>query len=204
MPTVSAVSAVLFDLGGVYYTEGFHDGLFAIARELGQDEEPFFQQGVAAVFTTGYVEGRCPERAFWAELARRTGAPGDLFPLRERILSAFRPQPGMTELVRRVREKVKVGLLTDQTNWLYELEERDGFFPEFDQVISSYEEGITKRDHAMFRLACERFSLLPERIAFLDDNPGNVERAREFGMRAFLFHTPAEADADLRRAGVLG
>jgi hypothetical protein len=55
------IEAVYFDLGGVYYTEGFREGLFAVARKHGVDEEQFYQAASAVVFTTGYVRGE----VFW-------------------------------------------------------------------------------------------------------------------------------------------
>jgi len=196
------ILAVYFDLGGVYYTEGFRDGLFAIARKLGLPGEAFYRTASDVIFANGYVRGETPEILFWEQFARAADVKADLFPERETILSAFKPLPGMPRLVERIREHVPVGLLTDQCNWLYELDERDCLLSFFDAVVSSYEEGYTKRDMEIFRIACQRFGLLPDEVAFFDDNPGNVERAGEFGMRAFLFESAGMAEQILRMEGV--
>jgi putative hydrolase of the HAD superfamily len=179
--------SVLFDLGGVYYSEGFHDGLFAIAARLDLDQDHFFDAAVGAVFSTGYVTGMVPEKTFWDTLAKNTGVKENLYPLRKLILDSFKPMDGMAELVREVRSVVPVALLTDQTNWLYDLDQRDDLLFEFDQIVSSYEEGFSKRDPEIFRIACQRLDIFPEEGLFFDDNSDNLDRAREFGLQAVVF-----------------
>ena len=196
------IRAVYFDLGGVYYTEGFREGLFAIARKYRMDEEELYQSAAEVVFANGYVRGETLEAEFWEQLAETAGTEVKLSPERETILTAFKPLPGMPDLVARIRDQVLVGLLTDQCNWLYELDERDELFTAFDTVVNSYEEGFTKRDMEIFRIACQRFALLPEEVIFFDDNTGNVDRANEFGMRAFLFEDAGKAEMILAAEGI--
>ena len=171
-----------YKIGGVYYTEGFMEGLFAIARKHGLDEEEFYRTATEVIFATGYVRGEVPEAKFWNQLAKTAGIGMNLFAEREIILTSFKPLPGMQELATRIRDQVFLGLLTDQCNWLYELDERDNLLIAFDTVVNSYEEGYTKRDMEIFRIACQRFGLLQEEIAFVDDNPDNIDRANEFGI----------------------
>ena len=196
------IRAVYLDLGGVYYTEGFREGLYSIASNHGLDREDFYDTGREVVFATGYVRGEAPESEFWSELARKSGIEGNLFPDRETILAAFKPVGGMRELAARIREQVPLGLLTDQCNWLYELDERDGLLSAFDTVVNSYEEGYSKQDMEIFRIACQRFGLLPEEIVFFDDSPANIDRANDFGMRAFLFEDAERTEAILLAEGV--
>jgi len=199
----SQIRAVFFDLGGVYYTEGFREGLFAIARKHGIEEHPFYETASQVIFSNGYVRGEAPERVFWDELASAAGLDVDLFPERSFILDAFKPVPGMKTLVSLTGEQVPVGLLTDQCNWLYDLDDRDGLFSPFKSIINSYEEGYTKRDPEIFRIACQRMDVLPHEAAFFDDNTGNVNNARDFGMRAYLFENAGQAQEILVRERVL-
>ena len=196
------IKAVYFDLGGVYYSEGFRDGLYAIARKHGVGQKVIYDNAVDVIFSNGYLHGTAPERKFWDDLATACGIEADLFPERDTIFTAFQPIAGMATLVSRLRGQVHVGLLTDQTNWLYELDERDELLSAFDTVVNSYEEGFSKRDPEIFRIACERFGLLPHEIAFFDDNPGNIERGNEFGVRAYLFESAARTETLLKAEGI--
>ncbi len=197
------IKTAFFDLGGVYYSEGFREGMFVIARRFGLDEEDFYSTAARLVFSSGYVCGSVPERTYWEGLAKAVGIEEPLFEYRSGVLKAFVPQKGMSELVRRLRSEAQVALLTDQTNWLYELDERDNLFAQFDEVISSYEEGFSKRDVEIFRIACERCSILPEEGIFFDDNSENVRRASEFGLTAHIFEQARMTEDILISAGVI-
>jgi len=197
------IKSVLFDLGGVYYSEGFHNGLFAIAAKLDVDPDFFFGAAADAAFSTGYVTGKVPEKVFWDTLAKKVGVNEDLYPRRQIILDSFKPMGGMTGLVRETRDILPVTLLTDQTNWLYDLDTRDGLLSEFDHIVSSYEEGFSKREPEIFRETCQRLGIFPEEGLFFDDNPGNVERARDFGLLAVVFEGAEAARETLIEAGVL-
>ena len=74
----------------------------------------------------------------------------------------------------------------------------------FDAVVESWEVGVRKPNPAIYRLACERSGVAPERAVFLDDQPANVAGARAAGLRAILVGDPAtalaELDALLRRS----
>jgi putative hydrolase of the HAD superfamily len=195
--------AVLIDLGGVYYTEGFKNGLYAIARKYGQKEEEFYQTGHRCVFDTGYVLGEGTERQFWAALAERSGIDADLTGERSLILSAFRPRLEVVRAIAEVRDKVPVALLTDQTNWLYELDERDHFLANFDAVINSYEEGFSKRDPEVFRVACQRMGIFPEDAVFFDDSPDNIRTGTDFGVLSVLSEEPGTVRNVLTELGML-
>ena len=196
------IKAAFFDFGGVYYSDGFREGLFTIAREVGAKGDDLYRIGMDAVFSTGYVTGKVPEMLFWESLASESGISENLYPFRDLILKAFQPDTDMAALVREVRDLVPVALLTDQTNWLYELHARDGFLAEFDDTINSYEEGFSKQDSEIFRIACSRMNLFPEEAIFFDDNPGNVQRGVDFGIHSILFTDARDAREAFVSSGV--
>lgn len=64
---------------------------------------------------------------------------------------------------------------------------RHGFGEACDVIVYSHEEGLTKPDPRIYRLACERLDVAPDEVVFLDDLRANVEAARALGMRGLLF-----------------
>ncbi len=52
----------------------------------------------------------------------------------------------------------------------------------FDDVVDSSEVGVRKPDPEIFRMACERLGVAPERALFVDDHPGNVAGAEAAGL----------------------
>lgn len=183
-----AVRAVLFDFGGVLAEEGFREGLFTIANSQGLDPEEVHRIGLDAVYDSGYVLGRGSEADFWALMRQRTGIAGGDRELSGEILSRFVLRPRMLDEVRKLRKSGFItAILSDQTDWLERLDARLGFFREFDRVFNSYRTGKGKRDTRSFDDAVKELGIEPGEALFIDDMPGNVERARSRGLQAYLF-----------------
>jgi len=73
------------------------------------------------------------------------------------------------------------------------------FLNEFEGIVVSGEEKLTKPDPAIYRLLCERYRVDPSMAVFIDDSPGNVEGARSIGMQAVHFRS-----VDQLREALLG
>lgn len=182
------VAAVLFDFGGVVAEEGFVMGLEAIARKYGRERESFVRIGDELVYRTGFVTGRGDEQDYWEAVRRQTGIGGTDAELRGEILSRFILRPWMLEAVRYLRASgVRVGLLSDQTAWLDELNARWDFFREFDEVFNSYHLGTSKRDSVHYQNVLALLGLQAEQVLLVDDRPENCERAKAAGLHAILY-----------------
>lgn len=183
-----AVDVMLFDFGGVLAEEGFRNGLYAIGRQNGLEPESFVKTGFELVHQMGYVLGRAGEKDYWLALRRETGVKGENQELREVILSNFILRPWMLELVKRLkRAQIRVGILSDQTNWLDELEERYNFYKWFDHVFNSYYLGKSKRDSTLFDDILGMMNVAAYQVLFVDDYHGNIERAKKQGLHALLY-----------------
>jgi putative hydrolase of the HAD superfamily len=195
----SKIRAVLFDFGGVLAEEGFRNGLLQLAVEQGLSED-LPQQGMRAVYDSGFVLGRGTAGDFWALLKARTGLSGDDDALSRRLLDGFVLRPSMLELVRRLRRAgFTTGILSDQTDWLDALDARHRFFAAFDHIYNSYYLGRGKRDPSAFRQVADDLGLDPAAVLFVDDDAGNVERARAAGLHAIHFVDRAGFSAALER-----
>ena len=182
------IRAVLFDYGGVLATEGFREGLFAIARSQGLDPEECFQIAREAIYESGYITGQGGESDFWGLVRLRSGIRGSDVELSAECVGRFRLRPGMLELVRSLRARgVMTAILSDQTDWLERLDAREPFCREFDRVFNSYRLGKGKRDASLFDDAVRVLGVAPAAAVFIDDDPGNVSRAAERGLHALLF-----------------
>jgi len=110
-------------------------------------------------------------------------------------------------MVERLRAMgLTTAILSDQTDWLALLDSRQDFFRHFDVVLNSYHHGMTKQEPEFFLLALRETGLAPESTLFVDDNPGNVERARTLGLKAHLYvdREGFESEMALLCPGALG
>jgi putative hydrolase of the HAD superfamily len=186
MPT--SVTTILIDFGGVLAEEGFREGLREIAVTKGLDPDHFFSVIDRIIAETGYLTGNAEEESFWTAVRRETGITGTDRALREEILTRFVLRPSLLVWVDRVRNTgLRVAILSDQTNWLDEIDAVTGLFSHFDVVFNSYHTHKSKRDASLFRDICLSLGEAPESALFIDDSRQHIERAAGAGLKTFLF-----------------
>jgi len=194
-----AIRAVLFDFGGVLAEEGFRAGLLAIARLNGLDPETVHRKGIDTIYESGYVTGRATEADFWRLMRGRFRLNEADAALTGIILDRFTLRPEMIDLVRDLRGRgLTCAILSDQTDWLDRLDQRDDFYREFDRVYCSYRLGKSKREAILFDEVVADLAVRPGEALFLDDDPGNVERARSRGLRVLCCDAAAQCRAGLQ------
>jgi putative hydrolase of the HAD superfamily len=182
------VHTVLFDFGGVLADEGFRNGLAAIGRMSGLVEEDVVLRGHELVLRTGYVTGRAGEGHWWDTLRNEAHVRGTDEALRLEILERFTLRPEMLGLVEQLKNRgLTVGVLSDQTNWLDELDARFGFYGSFDYIFNSFHMGKSKNDASHFDDVLRLLNRKGQEVLFIDDNAGHVGRAVERGWKAILF-----------------
>jgi len=187
------IDVVLFDFGGVLAEEGWKKGFSVIAEANGLDSDRLIQTASDTVYETGYILGKGSEESFWNALREKTEIKGADAALMHEIISRFIPRDWMIDLVKKLKsENLMVGILSDQTDMLDQLNARFDFFKWFDYVFNSYHLGKGKRDISLFDDIAGFLKTPPGRILFIDDDPGNVERAKQKGWKAILY-THAES-----------
>lgn len=185
-----SIKTVIFDFGGVLAEEGFRKGLLSIAREQGLDPESFFLIADDLIWKTGYLTGTGEESAFWNALREKAGITGDDKELRENILARFTLRPNMLEYVRKIRSMgFETVILSDQTDWLDQINEKTPFYQHFDHVFNSFKIHKSKRDPSVFRDVLEYLGVKPDEVIFIDDNGNNIIRASAEGFRTIHFKT---------------
>ena len=183
-----SIRAVLLDYGGVIADEGFQNGLRAMAREQGLDTDTMMNVARLAVYETGFILGWGTEQTFWESMRAGTGLTGSDPELTARILAGFTLRPWMIGHVRHWRAQGYItGILSDQSHWLDQLNERDHFFGHFDHVYNSYHMANGKRDPGLFYDIAERLQLPPATILLVDDIRSYVERALAAGWQTILY-----------------
>ena len=121
-------------------------------------------------------------------LRERTGIKGSDQELREEILSRFVLRNWVLELVQRLKDaSVVTAILSDQTNWLDELDSQYNFFRLFDRVFNSYHLGKCKKDPSLFEDVLGEMNFRPEQSLFVDDSQENITRAASRGLHTIHY-----------------
>jgi len=199
LKTKNILKAALFDFGGVIAEEGFRNGLRKIAEKNNIDSDIVENAGFNLMYTTGYVLGQGNEKDFWKAIKEETGITGDNRELREIIFKSFVIRSWLREIIQQLREQgLIVCILSDQTDWLDKLDERDNFYQLFDHIFNSFYMGRSKSDPELFDDITEKLGLPPNKILFVDDYHGHIERAKKKGFYTHLFVDKEGFLSDLR------
>lgn len=193
-----SIEVIFFDFGGVLAEEGFRKGLTSIAHLNGLDPGPFLKTAFEITFGNGFVIGKSDEKTFWQTLRKRTGIVGSDRALRNEILPRFELRVWMLNLIKNLRKSsIRSAILSDQTNWLDELEAQNNFFKWFDRVFNSYHLGKSKKDPTLFDDVVDEMDTIPGRALFVDDDRGNIERAGQKGLHAIHYQSRQAFEHDL-------
>lgn len=97
-----------------------------------------------------------------------------------------------------LRPRYKTGILSNSFVGAREREQAAyGFEAITDTIVYSHEVGLKKPDPRIFQLLCDRLTLLPSEIVFLDDVEGHVMAARAFGIHAVQFLDNQQAISEI-------
>ena len=185
---------VIFDLFGVitrFDTEGYYalHGISPSDQAILQRE--VFRSLEFAMGDRGTISEEAAADAICARLPDRLHeAVRDFIYRRNRALL---PIPGMEALLQRLKgHGCRLFLLSNTSRAFHRFRARIPGIALFDGVLISADAGLVKPDPAIFRLACERFGILPCESAFIDDSPMNAEAAQYVGMKACVFNGDVE------------
>ena len=185
---MKTIKAVIFDFGGVLSEEGFRNGLKAIGTKHGINPDGLFTTAEELIYKTGYIIAACDESYFWHALREKTGINESDNELREEILIRFSIRPEMIQYVKKLKSCGMItAILSDQTNWLDEIDSREHFFRYFDYVYNSFHLKKSKKDASVFLDTCKAIVFKPEEMLFVDDNIENVNRASYEGLKTIHF-----------------
>lgn len=77
------------------------------------------------------------------------------------------------------------------------------FWDLFDGLILSGEVNMAKPDIEIFRYLLHKYKIKPEQAVFVDDNPANINAAKQAGIDGITFTSPAELKEELHSFGLL-
>jgi putative hydrolase of the HAD superfamily len=195
------IRGVIFDFGNVICS--FDVGRF-LARLHGWSGLPvdtLREQVYGSGLHTLYERGAVSSDEFHRRVETLTGAGIPVETFAEGFSDIFTPIEGTQALIRGLRGKVRLGLLSNTNEWHFRRHIRNvPVFPLFDTVTLSYEVGALKPEPSIYRDALRKLSLPPGECVFIDDIGEYADGAAAVGIRGIRFEGPAqlrEALADL-------
>ena len=151
-----------------------------------------------------YERGDISSERFYREITRLTGARVSAEEFAEGFTDIFTPLEATHGLIRALKGKYRLGLLSNTNEWHFLRHIRKvPIFPLFDSVTLSFEVGALKPEPEIYLDALRKLSLPPGECVFIDDIGKYAEGAAVVGIRGIQYTGPAELLRELSGLGVV-
>ncbi len=178
--------AVAFDWGGVFTVGTFDsNAVVALADLIGvsADElEPTYLR-----LMVDFEAGAHGLDGFHRRFSEATSSRTDPERFRKVFLGAVRERPETYALVAALPARLRLGVLSNNVAELCDLVRDDPRLSRVETFVFSNEIRVRKPDPAAYQALVDGLGEEPSEVVFVDDNAGNVEAAKRFGLRAVLF-----------------
>lgn len=199
------IAAAVFDLGGVVFRYRPERRLDAFARATGRSAAELQKALIDSGYARSCDAGRLTGEAAYREGTRLLGQRLGFGRFRSTWIEAFEPDPDVVALVRRLRERLPVAMLTNNSDLVRSgLEARYGDVMElFRPRVFSADTGMLKPDPRLYRTLLELLEQPPARVLYVDDEPVCTAAAAALGMPAHRFESAASLQTLLASQGLL-
>jgi len=200
------VKAIIFDLGNVLID---FDHMMAARKISGFTDmaaQDIFDLFFDSSLTASFEEGRISPRDFFSKVKKKLNLKLDyegFVPIWNEIFFLSEKNRAVYQLAKSLKGRYKLSVLSN-VNFLH-LEYIKKKFPIFDafhNVITSCELGFKKPDPAIYKKALEILGVEPGDAFYTDDRAELIEKAKELGIRSFVFTGVEQLRKDLRGSGV--
>ena len=198
------IEAVIFDFGRVISDFDIGKFITRAARSSALSEEEI--RGTMArsmAVADRYETGLMSSREFYTEISGIASLRMTEPEFIAAYTDIFTPKPATLELVRRLKGRYRLGLLSNTNEWHFEFGIKPvGIFPLFEAVTLSYEVRAMKPDPRIYADMLAKLALPAAACVYIDDIAEFVEAGRSIGLNAIRYTTHGQLIADLASAGV--
>ncbi|MDD3648142.1 MAG: HAD-IA family hydrolase [Candidatus Dojkabacteria bacterium] len=105
------------------------------------------------------------------------------------FVDRFEINPGIHPIIKDLKSRYKIGLLTNMYPGMFELIQRKNILPDvdWDVFIDSSIEGCSKPGEQIFVLAEDRSKVAPENILFVENTERHIEAAKRRGWKTLIY-----------------
>lgn len=197
------IKTIIFDLGGVYFTDGTKGAINTISKRWNLDSSI-----VADVFKgkigTAYRESRISHEEFWRQAKEVLGIDAPMEELALIWLNGYVPIQGTVDIVKELKEKgYEIIYLSDNVQERIDyLEEKYSFLQYFKSGVFSHIAGVRKPNPKIYQLALQESSNPAENCVYIDDKPNLLEEASKLDMSTIAFISPDDLRQKLIDLGI--
>ena len=199
------IQAVVFDLGGVLFSEGK-----SVALEKLATAHRYERKLVGAILSSPESiklrKGLIPDEDFWQWAEQRLPSGYDSRLIQQEWYNGYVLDKDIYELIASLQ--IKYSLIAFSGNIksrIAFLEEKYHFRHLFDIEVYSFDFHMTKPEREFVQVMIERSGVRPEEIVYIDDNESYAKPARDLGVSVVTYQRGEieRLRQELRRQGVM-
>ncbi len=197
------IKTVIFDLGGVLFTDGTKRAIGIISAKYGVPSEEV-DKVMNGELGTKYRIGEITADEFWERTRKVLGIQADNKTLAEIWLSGYEMISGTEKIIKRLKAAgYEVLFLSDNVEERVNyIEEKYHFLMLFDDGIFSHVVKTRKPDKLMYELVLAKASHPPSQCIYIADKPKFLEPAKSLGMACIAFTNPEKLEMELKPHGL--
>ncbi|MFH1642233.1 MAG: HAD family phosphatase [Nanoarchaeota archaeon] len=197
------IKTIIFDLGGVYFTNGSKMAVDEIAKSFSVPKE-LVDSVIHGKIGTLYREGKITEKEFWQKGQSVWGLSKDSQLLSKIWLKQYKPNSGTVKLIKKLNHNgYELLYLSDNVQERVDyLENKYPFQKNFKDGVFSHKAKVRKPNPQIYRLVLQKTKSKPREIVFIDDKENFLFPAKKLGINIILFDNPEQLRRDLKILGV--
>jgi epoxide hydrolase-like predicted phosphatase len=197
------IKVVIFDLGGVLFTNGTKQFITFLSQQYNLDRE-LVKDVLDGDLGSQYREGKINRDTFWKQTLEKLKINVDIDRLEEQWINGYELIAGTKDIIFELNKQYKVYYLSDNVRERVEkINNRYNFLQWFEDGIFSHEVGVRKPNPEIYKYALQKINVEPHEAIFIDDKPSALAPAHEMGMKTILFESPEQVRNQLIELSVL-
>lgn len=194
---------VIFDLGGVYFTDGTKRAIGIISERYNIPIQKV-KDVLKGELGTKYRIGKISAKEFWKQAKGYWGIDAPSQNLANIWLEGYKPIEGMAEIIDRLKSAgYEIIFLSDNVQERVDyLEEKYPFLHRFKDGIFSHLVHRRKPDSAIYKMVLEKAHNSASECIYIDDKPELLKPAEDLGMKGIPFENAQKLEQALKDAGL--
>ncbi len=198
------IKVILFDLGGVLFTNGTRIVAKYIAEKHHKNVDDVYNLFNYSDIGNAYREGKIARDEFWDQFKENLKIKDSTDELEQKWNDFYEIIEETKEILDELRKEYKVYFLSDQIKErAVATDKKYGFIKWFHGGIFSHEVGVRKPNIEIYKLALKKVGARAEEVLFIDDKEINLPPAEKVGMKILLYSSPDHLREELGRRGIL-
>jgi len=197
------IRTVVSDLGKVLLHFDHMRACQVMARMSLWSPQEIYDSMFESNLVRDYELGRISSSDFGQRCMERLNVDMEVDVLREIWSEIFHPVEGMEDLIRSLKGRYTLVLLSNTNEWHFEhCRQKYPVVSLFDHHALSYRLGCRKPNPLIYEEALAMANALPEETLYFDDIPAYVQTARELGWKGICFRNRDQVRRQMQNEGI--